>query len=88
MPPKDEGCGFSIESPFPRFYLKSRPERSASLSPRINATVLSVRDAIQLGYLLGFFEIAFDFKEFRIMEAAKAQIKDKLLKHVEFLKLN
>lgn len=84
MPPRVEGGGFSIVSTFPHFYLKSRPERNASLSPRISATVLSVRDVTQLGYLLGFFEITFDFKEFRIMEAAKTQIKDNLLKHVEF----
>lgn len=88
MPPKDEGGGFSTESPFPHFYLKSRPGRNASLSPRINAPVLSVRHVTQLGYLLGFFEITFDFKELRIMEAAKTQVKDNLLKHVEFFKLN
>lgn len=84
IPPKDEGGVFSVENPVPHFYLKSRPERNASLSPRINATVQSVRHVTQFGYLLGFFEITFDFKEFRIMEAAKTQIKDDLLKHVEF----
>lgn len=88
MPHKDEWDGFSTESLFPHFYLKSRPERNASFSPRIIATVLSVRHVTQLGYLLGFFEIAFDFRDFRTVEAAKTEIKDNLLKHVEFLKLN